>query len=549
MSAIYRQVFNQLQSGVPMSLDLTNPEHRAFYQEHMENQGLKAPDLSKRVSARSSTRTLQPSQPTEAISSLETTNGQHYSASVVSSVPSDITKLTMTLQLQDSQHNVIGRANRDFSSGQLAELSVKGAFTTEAPASGREIIAVATCHYTGSGGAQVNVVSVRSFSHPTYIGCNAPKDRNQDRTIKIAVAEQMGQGCDYVSSLDNNQVTIPFAGVVKYSQNIIKQNGKPSNATAVLTMFDRNNSQNVMELSSPLNFFEHSGVNIQDKEISWDLDWLKFSQLLFRQSTDVYFIFTLTVQLQSNHGPVDSTAIISNKAPGSGEFWNTLLLPSITFIPAPFPPRSATIAKQGYLQGLGIIAYNPEQGPFTVEGWINATGSGTLLARKIAVGYTSDSSGFLLVLKSDGRIKFATDDGWGYFEIDTEPTKVINGGPHHIAAVRDGTGKLHVYLDGNLLKGESSGSKPTPLKIKTHARVTLGATDQDQEPFRYYNGQLCLFRIWNIQRTIDQIAANTNVILAPQTSGLVAQWQLIANGKDSSALANNLNTVGAANFG
>jgi Concanavalin A-like lectin/glucanases superfamily len=112
-------------------------------------------------------------------------------------------------------------------------------------------------------------------------------------------------------------------------------------------------------------------------------------------------------------------------------------------------PYAAVLAGNAYLEAPPIGVYQLGRGDFTIEAWIrtaSAGGSGTVIARKGSPGGPNDG-GFLLVVRPDGTIKLATDNGFAYFEGITVATAVNDARWHHVAAVRHGA-SIQVYLDG-----------------------------------------------------------------------------------------------------
>ncbi|BAU27761.1 ricin-type beta-trefoil lectin protein [Aneurinibacillus soli] len=163
--------------------------------------------------------------------------------------------------------------------------------------------------------------------------------------------------------------------------------------------------------------------------------------------------------------------------------------------------------------------YNFGTKDFTLESWVNSTSSGTIISRKSSDGGPGNG-GFLLVIKPDGSLKFATDNGFGFYEIDSSPTSILDGSWHHVVAVRKG-GVLNIYLDGVLLEGTIQKNLDTPLDVNNSMRLVIGATDQMQEPNNHFSGLLTEIRVWNYAREINDILNYMNIKLSGDEDGLV----------------------------
>lgn len=553
MTNIFSQMAKQIQNGISLALDMSQTLHLDYYREQLARHNINEnshPELLKSI-APGNYQAHQGPTPIDIISKLDTTNGQHYSASVLSSIPHGVDSCTLTIELQDANQKCLGRNTQQISGGgKDVILSVDGGFSTPPPKEGRQLTTVATCHYHSDEGTHITTTHLTTFSHPANIELNIPKDTTGDSTINIGISGSgSGSGCDYTSPAATSQVAIPLKGEVEYYNNIKTSNGKPTNATCNLKMFNTEDGQAAMAPISSFDFFNHPNTVVNGTKLSWDLDWVEFDQVRFNAKTGVYLVMIINVEVEQT-SPVQVTAIISN-TPNTDpkQYWNTLKISPMNLLATGFPPVAASMKHNGYMQANSISAYNFNKGPFTVEAWINAASSGTIISRKSTEGGFADNSGFLFVLKSDGVLKLATDNGFGFYEINTVRTNIIGSGARHVAATRDKNGNLHIYLDGQLLPSSPNHSLSTPLAINTYLPMVIGATDQIQEPYNHYTGSLCLVRVWNVQRTIDEIALNAPVILPADSKGLVAQWPLLGNGSDDSSAQNAMTTVGEATFG
>lgn len=177
---------------------------------------------------------------------------------------------------------------------------------------------------------------------------------------------------------------------------------------------------------------------------------------------------------------------------------------------------------RGYLYVPAIPAYDFGISDFTVEAWVRTISGGTIVGKKVSAGGPGNG-GFLLVARPDGTIKFATDNGAGFFEVVSAGTSVCDGIWHHVAAVRQGAA-IALYLDGQPLSVTPRGNATPPLDVSSGCRLTIGTVDQEQEPFRTLIGAVAELRLWSQARSADDIAGGYSSRLPPGTTGLAGYW-------------------------
>lgn len=143
-----------------------------------------------------------------------------------------------------------------------------------------------------------------------------------------------------------------------------------------------------------------------------------------------------------------------------------------------------------------IASYNFGSGAFSVEAWIKSTKGGTVISRKPTPG-GSGNGGFLLVIKPSGVITLATDDGFRYRTIDTVPTTVLDGAPHHVLGCRDNCGKMTIFVDFKAVDSSvGPGSSADTLNVNCNLGMSVGSVEQEQEKDRFFSGLVGECRIW-----------------------------------------------------
>ncbi|KID56978.1 hypothetical protein JF50_14000 [Pseudoalteromonas luteoviolacea] len=200
----------------------------------------------------------------------------------------------------------------------------------------------------------------------------------------------------------------------------------------------------------------------------------------------------------------------------------------------------------GYLSAPSISAYQFGQGDFSIEATISTSSSGTIVGNKSTAG---GSGGYLLVIQPDGSIKFATDNGQTYYQIESAPsTVVIDNTWHSVVAVRK-DGKLTLHLDGKLLESTQSGaSDQSPLDVSNRLDVLIGSVQQAQEPYIHYTGGITQVRLWRRALSEQEVASQYEQGTIIDKEGLVAHWPLAINTDDISENENNVSVNGDVSF-
>src|ERR1700735_411866 len=198
----------------------------------------------------------------------------------------------------------------------------------------------------------------------------------------------------------------------------------------------------------------------------------------------------------------------------------------------------ASVTSPGNITAPSNAAYAFGTGDFTVEALFLPTTAGTLVSRKSTAGGSQANAGWLLVLRPDGSIKFATDNGFGFYEIDSGPTPAFDGEWHHVAGGRL-RGQLTIFFDGTPIQATARGNAAPPLNVSGDSAVMMGATAQIQEPYNQFVGILDDVAIWNRGLSAQEILPTMFNGIRGNEPGLVGYWDLNSNTNDTSPTHNN----------
>lgn len=198
------------------------------------------------------------------------------------------------------------------------------------------------------------------------------------------------------------------------------------------------------------------------------------------------------------------------------------------------------------LQTAPSEVFNFGTGDFTVMAMISSVKGGTAVARKGAVGGPGNG-GFLLVVNPDGSVKFATDNGFGYYQVVSAPSSILDGDCHTIAGIRTGA-QLSIFIDGVAVSVTASGNAAPPLNVNNNLPLTIGCTQQSQEPHNQFLGNLMNVSVWNTALRGDLLVSAAFARITGTEANLQGYWTLDNTTADLSPHRNPARSVGAVTY-
>ncbi|WP_421903129.1 LamG domain-containing protein [Maridesulfovibrio sp.] len=209
----------------------------------------------------------------------------------------------------------------------------------------------------------------------------------------------------------------------------------------------------------------------------------------------------------------------------------------IGFEPTPILDEGINLTG-GYVECANHAAYNFGQGDFSCEAWVKPSKQGPLFGRKSTEG----KPGFIFQVNPDGVISLVTDNGAGYCLLNSPSTNVFDGRWHHIAGVRKGS-DMQVFLDGQPLGGEIAKSKEPPLTVSSNIPLLIGSVQQQQQPYRFFQGTISEARLWNIARTRKEIKYYMDLCIPQDNQHLVGYWPFINKSSQDQSITKNDGTL------
>ena len=291
--------------------------------------------------------------------------------------------------------------------------------------------------------------------------------------------------------------------------------------------------------------------------------WIQVGPISCQPGTNVITIMESSQDAPAPQWPPDSVlCYISNVMVGDSQInlqsWfndpNASLADWINIAPPSGNNYEADFVEGSYFQG---PVYNFGTGDFTLEAWVTTTSGGPVFTLTGPAAQSVGQEYLLLAVQSDGTVFVGCRDSeTGMVGIWTlsDDQAILDGEPHHLAMVRQGT-VITIYLDGDPLS-------PAPFNIQPAGTIDLSSVNvvfvgfaimpptisQPGDPFvawtldsYYFVGQMDEVRFWSIALSQGLIADGMHHELTNTEPGLVGHWTFDnQDGTDSSPLGNNL---------
>ena len=172
--------------------------------------------------------------------------------------------------------------------------------------------------------------------------------------------------------------------------------------------------------------------------------------------------------------------------------------------------------------------------PISVQAWVRSGANmGIILECGAANRDPGPQAGYALYMKW-GHLRFTVNKAlsWDATLWDDVTTKATynDGEWHHVTGVfpADGKARVSIYVDGReVTEVTRAGRAHTALTAYTETRpaARIGSqTDRIVPYVNYWRGAIRDVRVWNIELSAEQIAANTKASVDPDAAGLVAIW-------------------------
>ncbi|MEM9546390.1 MAG: Hint domain-containing protein [Bacteroidota bacterium] len=319
-------------------IDLSDPRQKSFYLTQLKLAGITKESYpqffqniedftSSKIPLNISLFATDQAEPVNVIAQLssETSAGQKWETSALSSIPGGTESTKITLGLYDKDLNPIGKQETvdQINAGQAVTLQARGDFGSPMPADGREVVSIATIAWTDktTGHGHLKNVFAKSVKFPKQINNLSPTDTNADDRIVVCLTRD-GGNCDYYKQYSGN-VEVPVQGSIVYNDPIDLENGKPKNATNIIEIARAVEGGNPITPPAGFDFFDSATVN--GDTISWNFDWLSFGPANFASGDQVYYIFNVTLEAGGSEVTAYITNAPSSYTPGSNQF-NTIYI-------------------------------------------------------------------------------------------------------------------------------------------------------------------------------------------------------------------------------
>jgi len=330
-------------NGIAREMDLTDKREYRYYKRQLELSGI-TPKLfpqthkviemaARNVGLADMNATADNGTPVNVVAEIASRdNGVNYETTVLSSIPGGTHDTTITARLHDENMNPIGpiSVKKDSGGGKGLYVNATGSFTSPIPPGGRRLYAVATIQYTNAEGThKLNVFST-TVNFPKEINNTDPRDINLDGKIKVCLTRS-DNDCDYRHD-QHDIVRIPVKGNIVYFGNIdVDANNRPVNATNVLEVARTDEGGSPLTPPPGFNFFTDPKTIVSGAVLSWDLGWVNFDKPNFNSGDNVYYIFSVVLQVGGQSVTAFITNAPSSVVPGQTEM-NTLQIPPMVVV-------------------------------------------------------------------------------------------------------------------------------------------------------------------------------------------------------------------------
>ncbi len=220
---------------------------------------------------------------------------------------------------------------------------------------------------------------------------------------------------------------------------------------------------------------------------------------------------------------------------------NLLIISLILFITSGLTAQNFALYFDGTNDKVGVLD-SPELNPnsaLTLEAWINAETwatsiwAGTLVSKQ----GTSPDKGYGFTVGENGRIEFNHSINEAWVPVNTGQILGLNTW-YHLAGVYNGS-SMKLYVNGIL-----QSSIDVTGELTTAEGVVMNFAENPTWNGRFFNGTIDEIRIWDIERSQQDIQDNMNIELSGTEAGLVGYWPMNEGSGSSIADASGNNNAG-----
>ncbi len=166
-------------------------------------------------------------------------------------------------------------------------------------------------------------------------------------------------------------------------------------------------------------------------------------------------------------------------------------------------------------------AENALDGDFTVETWVNISGTGNL-GNASGGPIIAKEGQFALGRFADGSINVAIASASDAFSwVDTGYDLALNTWTHLSLTYDESAGRIQLFVNGDLVSEMTHANIPTTV-YTTSNPLTIGARPVHSD---YVQGQIEEVRIWNDIRTAEEVRANYDHQLTGSEANLQAYYR------------------------